>query len=200
MSPFKSATVKGGNNKGKEPVINVDDPSPRPNRTWSSSRVYEPHKFWSYAAFQTHENYFREATPIVEQVVDQPSLCDINIPIWFATKDWNFLLSDIDVTYVNMVREFYANAIVDRDELKCWVKGKSISMSPVYLADILHINRPMLDTTPVYDDLNPDEFTLGNPWSKLGILKNWEFDHCFFPISRTEGTYHNHVPQSISSI
>ena len=30
-------------------------------------------------------------------------------------------------------------------------------MSPVYLADILHINRPMLATTPVYDDLNPNE-------------------------------------------
>ena len=30
-------------------------------------------------------------------------------------------------------------------------------MSPVYLADILHINRPMFVTTPVYDDLNSDE-------------------------------------------
>ena len=69
-----------------------------------------------------------------------------------------------------MVREFYANAIVDRDELKCWVRGKSFSMSPVYLADILHINRPMLDTTPVYDDLNPDEDLL---WETLG--QNLEF-------------------------
>ena len=157
MSPFKSATVKGGTNKGKELVIDVDDPSPRPKRTCLLSGVNDPHKFRSYAAFQTHENYFRDATPIVEWAVDQPSLCETNIPIWFATKDWNFLLSDIDVTYVNMVREFYANAIVDRDELKCWVRGKSFSMSPVYLANILHINRPMLDTTSVYDHLNPDE-------------------------------------------
>ena len=157
MSPFKSAAVKGGNNKGKKLVIDVDDPSPRPKRTRSPSGVYEPHKFRSYAAFQSHENYFRDATPIVEWAVDQPSLCETNIPIWFATKDWNFLLSDNDVTYVNMVREFYANAIVDGDELKCWVKGKSFSVSPVYLADILHINRPMLATTPVYGDLNLDE-------------------------------------------
>ena len=56
-----------------------------------------------------------------------------------------------------MVSEFYANAIADRDELKCWVRGKSFSMSPVYLADILHINRPMLATTSVYDDLNPNK-------------------------------------------
>ena len=30
-------------------------------------------------------------------------------------------------------------------------------MSPINLADILHINQPMLATTPVYDDLNLDE-------------------------------------------
>ena len=173
MSPFKSAAVKGGSNKGKELVIDVDDPSPRPKRTCLLSGVYDPHKFRSYAAFQTHENYFRDATPIVERAVDQPSLCETNIPIWFATKDWNFLLSDLDVAYVNMVREFYANAIIEGDELKCWVRGKSFSMSPIYLANILHINRPMLAITSVYDDLNPEEDllreTLG--W-KLGILTN----------------------------
>ena len=69
-----------------------------------------------------------------------------------------------------MVREFYANANVEEDELKCWARGKSFSVSLVYLADILHINRPMLATTPVYDDLNPDEDLL---WETLG--RNLEF-------------------------
>ena len=50
--------------------------------------------------------------------VNQSSLCETNIPIWFATKDWKFLLSDLDVAYVNMVKEFYTNAIVEGDELK----------------------------------------------------------------------------------
>ena len=56
-----------------------------------------------------------------------------------------------------MVKEFYANAIIEGDELKCWVRGKSFSVSPIYLVNILHINQPMLATTPVYDDLNLDE-------------------------------------------
>ena len=99
-------------------MIDADDPSPKPKRTRSLSGVYDPHKFKSYAAFQTHENYFRDATLIVERVVDPSTLRETNIPIWFATKDWNFLLSDFDVAYVNMVREFYANAIVEGDELK----------------------------------------------------------------------------------
>ena len=33
MSPFKTSVMKGGNNKAKEPVIDVDDPSTRSKRT-----------------------------------------------------------------------------------------------------------------------------------------------------------------------
>ena len=153
MSPFKRAIVKGGSNKGKEPVIDVDDLSPRTKRTRSSSRVFDPTKFRSYVAFQTHENYFRDATPLLERVVNRSSLFDTNIPKWFAHKDWTYLLSDLDVAYENLVKEFYANAIVEGRELKCWARRKSFSVSPTYLAEILHINKPMLKNSPVYDDL-----------------------------------------------
>ena len=51
MSPFKSSVVKGGNSKGKESVIDVDDPSPRSKRTRFSTRVYDPDLVRSYAAF-----------------------------------------------------------------------------------------------------------------------------------------------------
>ena len=69
MSPLKRATVKGGNSKGKDHVINVDDLSPRLKRNRSLSRVYDPNKFRTYAAFQTHEKYFREAKPLLERVL-----------------------------------------------------------------------------------------------------------------------------------
>ena len=70
MSPFKTSAMKGGNDKGKEPVIDVDDPSPKSRRTRSSTGVYELDKFRSYVAFQTYENCFREALLFVERVVD----------------------------------------------------------------------------------------------------------------------------------
>ena len=54
MSPFKTSAMKGGNDKGKEPVIDVDDPSPRSKMTQSSTGMYEPNKFRSCAAFQTY--------------------------------------------------------------------------------------------------------------------------------------------------
>ena len=40
------------------------------------------------------------------------------------------------------------------------MRGKRFSITPVYLADILHINRPILPIPPVYDELNPDEEVL----------------------------------------
>ena len=55
------------------------------------------------------------------------------------------------------MKEFYANAIVEGEELKCWVRRKNFSVSLAYLVEILHINRPMLKNSPVYDDLGPDE-------------------------------------------
>ena len=51
MSPFKTSATKGGNNKGKELVIDVDDLSLRPKRTRSTIGVFDPNKFRFYAAF-----------------------------------------------------------------------------------------------------------------------------------------------------
>ena len=79
--------MKGGRPKGKEPVIDVNDFSPKTKRTRSLSGVFDPNKFRSYAAFQNHDNYFRHATPLLERPVDQLSLHDTEIPQWFAHKD-----------------------------------------------------------------------------------------------------------------
>ena len=114
MSPFKKAAVKGGGSKGKEPIIEVDDFSPKTKRTHSPFGVFDPNKFRSYAAFQTYGNYFRDATPLLELF----SLHDTKIPQWFAHKDWNYLLSDLDEAYENLVKTIYANAIVEGEELK----------------------------------------------------------------------------------
>ena len=141
-------------------MIDVDDPSPRSKRTRFSTEVNDPDLFRSYAAFQNYTTHFRDAPLLVERAVDQPSLLNTNIPIWFATKDWNFLLSNLEDAYENLVKEFYANAIVEGEEIKCWVRGKWFSVTPVYLADILNINRPILPILPVYDELTLDEETL----------------------------------------
>ena len=128
--------MKGGSSKGKEPVIDVNDPSPRSKRTRFSMEVYKPNKFRSSAAFQTYVNYFQDASLLVKRAIDHPSLLDTNILVWFATKDWNFLLSNLEDAYENLVKEFYANAIIEGEEIQCWVKGKSFSVTLAYLAEL----------------------------------------------------------------
>ena len=68
--------MKGGSSKGKEPVIDVDNLSPRPKRTQSLTGVFDPDKFRSYATFQNYGNYFREASLLVERTVKQASLLE----------------------------------------------------------------------------------------------------------------------------
>ena len=157
MSLFKRSAVKGSSSKGKEPLIDLESPTPKSKKSRSSIGFYDVSKFKSYAASQAYENYFMEAPLLVEKVLEQGSLLDTNISKWFANKDWNFLLSSLEEPYQQMVKEFYANAIYERDELKCWVRGQHFTVTPCYLANILHINRPMFPKPSVYDDLNPKE-------------------------------------------
>ena len=153
MSPLKKSAMKGGSSNEKELVIDLDSFTPKSKRTRSSTRLYDVDKFRSYATFQDYEKYFKDAPLLVERVVEQATLLDTNIPKWFATKDWNFLLSSFEESYENMVKEFYANAIFEGDEPEWWVKGRT----PTYLANILCINRPMFPKPSVYDDLDPEQ-------------------------------------------
>ena len=91
MSPFKKAAVKGGSSKGKEPVIDVDDYPPQTKETRSSSKRFDPNKFRSYAAYQSYENYFLYATPLLERAVDQPHFMTLTFR--------NSLLTRIGITF-----------------------------------------------------------------------------------------------------
>ena len=93
---------------------------------------------------------------------------------------------------------------MEGEELKCWVRRKSFSVSLAYLAEILHINQLMLKNPPIYDDLCPNEELLrdglgqdlefssnGNSISvsslppKLRVLTIVMF-HNLYPLSSTE--------------
>ena len=54
---------------------------------------------------------------VIERVVEQATLLDTNFPKWFVSKDWNYLLSNLEDPYEEIVKEFYANALFDGEEL-----------------------------------------------------------------------------------
>ena len=43
---------------------------------------------------------------VVEQVVEQATLLDRNIPQWFTSKYWNYLLLNLNDPYEELVKEF----------------------------------------------------------------------------------------------
>ena len=122
MSSFKKPAVKGDSSKGKESMIDLDSFSLKSKKTRSSIGLYDANKFRSYGIYQSYVNYFKDAPMLAERVVEQASLLDMNIPKWFATKDWNYLLSNFEDSYEELVKEFFANAIFDGDEFRCWVR------------------------------------------------------------------------------
>ena len=170
MSLFKRSTVKGSSSKGKQPMIDLESFTPTSKKSRSTIGFYDVSKFRSYAASQAYKNYFKEALILVERVLKQGSLLDTNISKWFANRDWNFLLSNLEEPYEQMVKEFYAKAISEGDELKCWVRGQNFTATPYYLANILRINRPMFPKPSVYDDLN-----LGEDLLRDALGDNLEF-------------------------
>ena len=99
MSHFKKLAVKGCSSKGKETVIDLDSFTPKSKRTRSSTGLYDVDKFRSYAVFQDYEKYFKDAPLLVERAVEQATFLETSIPKWFATKDWNFLLSSFEEPY-----------------------------------------------------------------------------------------------------
>ena len=153
MSPFKKLAVKGGSSKGTEPVIDLSSFSPKLKKTRFSARVFNDTRFRSYTAYQAYLNCFKNAPMVIERVVEQASLLDTNIPKWFASKDWNYLLLNLEDPYEELVKEFYANVLFDGEEQRCWVRGKDFTIIPSYLAIILNINRPVFPKPPVYDEL-----------------------------------------------
>ena len=156
MFPFKKSAVKGSSSKGKEHVIGLSSFSPKSKKTRSLTGFYDDTRFKSYAAYQAYLNCFKDAPMVIERVVEQASLLYANIPKWFVSKDWNYHLSNLEDPYEELVKEFFANALFDGDELRCWVSGKGFTVMPSYLAIILNINRLVFIKPPVYDELEPD--------------------------------------------
>ena len=106
MSPFKKSTMKGDCSKGKETMIDLDSFSPKSKKTRSSTGVYDDTCFRSYAAYQAYLHHFKGVPMLIERVIEQGSLLDMNIPKWFASKGWNYLLSNLEDPYEELVKEF----------------------------------------------------------------------------------------------
>ena len=140
--------------KGKDIV--TDDPSTlvaKQTRLLSkSSRDSTIERFRTPIDLKTYTNTFKEASPIVEQIVKFDTLGTTYIPKIFEERGWPDLCGNFEDPIEELVKEFYSNARITRVELKCQVRGIKFSINADYIAKVLHITRPEnVDRTP-YDD------------------------------------------------
>ena len=56
----------------------------------------------------------------MEQILQFDTLGSTFIPRIFEDKDWANLFGNFKDPIDELVKEFYANAISEEDELKCW--------------------------------------------------------------------------------
>ena len=75
--------------------------------------------FRSVYHFERYRDSFVKGTIIQERFVDLRELKDTFIPGCFEGRGWDKLLSDLPAVYEPLIREFYANAVIEEDELRC---------------------------------------------------------------------------------
>ena len=107
MSPIKKNTKKKS--------------SKRP-RTSSDS-------FCNDDANMTFLNHYKWAPIVLERLVDLDSLEGTFILDVFKERTWTKLLNLMGDVFENIIRKFFANAIVEGDHINCWLRGKEFSIT-----------------------------------------------------------------------
>ena len=93
--------------------------------------------FRSVHHFERYRDSFMKGTIIQEMFVDLGDLKDNFIPDFFEGRGWDKLLSDLLAVREPLIREFYANAVIREDELRCWVRRKEFTIDAHDIDEVL---------------------------------------------------------------
>ena len=92
---------------------------------------------------------------MVERIVKFHTLGSTFNPRIFVGKDWIDLFGNFEDPTDELIKKSYSNARFTGVELQCWVQGKEFTITPNYIAQLLHITQPTnVDKSP-YDDRLP---------------------------------------------
>ena len=91
----------------------------------SSKRAHtDSNHFKSTETDMKYNDYYKDKTIIMERVVQLESLKGTFIPEVFKERTWTKLLNPVGVVYLEIIKEFFSNAVVNRDRIECWVRHK----------------------------------------------------------------------------
>ena len=79
----------------------------------------DSNNFKSVEADMKYNDCYKRATIIMERVVKLETLEDTFIPKGFKERTWTKLLNPVGVVSLEIIREFFLNAIVEGDLIDC---------------------------------------------------------------------------------
>ena len=98
--------------------------------------------FKSVDADMKYNDCYKEATIIMERVVHLESLEGAFILEVFKERTWTKLLNAVEVVYSKIIWEFFSNAAVNGDRIKCWVRHKEFVITRQIIQDFLEVRPP----------------------------------------------------------
>ena len=87
--------------------------------------------------FERYNQFFKKVPIIQERFVDLVDLKDYFVPSFFQDRGWDKLLGDLPGLCEPLIREFYANAILQEDEIDCWIRGHEFTIDLEDIDDVL---------------------------------------------------------------
>ena len=108
--------------------------------------------FRSMEANLKYNDYYKRATIIMERVVKLETLVDTFIPEVFKERTWTKLLNLVGIVYSEIIREFFSNASVERDNINCWVRHKEFVITKGNIQEFLEVCPPLHTITVQYED------------------------------------------------
>ena len=95
---------------------------------------------------------YKDKTIIMERVVQPETLQETFIRDVFKERTWTKLLNPSGTVYDEIIREFFSNATVERNEINCWVRQKEFVITRQDIQDFLEVRPPSQPITTQYED------------------------------------------------
>ena len=99
-----------------------------------------------------YNDCYKDKTIIMERVVQLESLEGTFIPEVFKERTWTKLLNPVGVVYLEIIKEFFSNAIVNKDRIECWVRHKEFVITRDSIQEYLEIHPLSQPISVQYED------------------------------------------------
>ena len=96
----------------------------------------------SAEADMKYNDCYKDKTIIMERIVQLESLEGTFIPEVFKERTWTKLLNPDGVVYLEIIKEFFSNASVNGDHIRCWVRHKKFVITKEIIQEFLEIRPP----------------------------------------------------------